>query len=79
MLKYSAKLESKLIKMSGCTLMLTTDYGRPVRKSPSLHGRKSNPNPKFIGTSEAYLVCHIGPKFQVSLIYKVYILYSHEH
>ena len=47
----------------------STDYGRPVRKSPSLHGRKSNPNPKFIGTAEAYFVCHIGPKFQVSLIY----------
>ena len=24
-----------------------TDYGRPVRKSPSLHGRKSTPTPKF--------------------------------
>ena len=24
-----------------------TDYGRLVRKSPSLHGRKSNPNPIF--------------------------------
>ena len=69
MLKYSAKLESKLIKMSGCTLMLTTDYGRPVRKSPSLHGRKSNLNPKFVGTTEAYFVSHIGPKFQISLIY----------
>ena len=46
-----------------------TDYGRPVRKSPSLHGPKSNPNPKFIGTVEAYFVCHIDPKFQVSLIY----------
>ena len=47
----------------------STDYGHPVRKSLSLHGRKSNPNPKFIGTAEAYLVCHIGPKFQISLIY----------
>ena len=27
----------------------TTDYGRSVRKSPSLHGRKSNPNAKFLG------------------------------
>ena len=45
------------------------DYGRPARKSPSLHGRKSNPNPKFIGTAEAYFVCQIGPKFQISLIY----------
>ena len=46
-----------------------TDYGRPVRKSPSLHGQKSNPNPKFLGTDKAYFVCHIGPNFQISLIY----------
>ena len=41
-----------------------------MRKSPSLHvhGRKSNPNPKFIGTAEAYFVCHIGPKFQNSFV-----------
>ena len=47
----------------------STDYGHPVRKSLSLHGRKSNPNPKFIGTAEAYFACHIGPKFQISLIF----------
>ena len=46
-----------------------TDYERPVMKSPSLHGQKSNSNPKFLGTAEAYFVCHIGPKFQISLIY----------
>ena len=40
-----------------------TDYGHP------LHGRKSNPNPKFLGTAEVYFVCHIGPIFQISLIY----------
>ena len=44
-----------------------TDYGRPERKQPSLHGRKFNPNPKFSGTAEAYFVCHIGPIFQISL------------
>ena len=38
------------------------DYWCPVRKSPSLHGRKSNPNLKFLGKAEAYYVCHIGPK-----------------
>ena len=32
----------------------------PSKESPSLHGRKSNPNPKFISTAEAYLVCRIG-------------------
>ena len=45
------------------------DYGRLKRKSPSLHGPKSNPNSKFIGMAEAYFVFHISPKFQVSLIY----------
>ena len=47
-------------------MTLITDYGHPVRKSPSLHSQKSNPNPKFIGTAESYFVCHIGLKFQVS-------------
>ena len=46
-----------------------TDYGRPVRKLPSLHGRKLTPTPKLLGTAEAYFVCHIGPNFQISLIY----------
>ena len=31
-----------------------TDYGRLVRKSPSLHGRKSTPTPRSFGTAEAY-------------------------
>ena len=46
-----------------------TNYGRPVRKSLSLQGRKSTPTPKFLGTAKAYFVCHIGPNFQISLIY----------
>ena len=50
-------------------MLMITDCGCTVRKSPSLHGRKSNPTPKFIGTPEAYFVCHISPKFQDSLIY----------
>ena len=50
-------------------LVKITDYGHPERKYPSLHGRKFNPNPKFLGTAEAYFVCHIGPIFQISLIY----------
>ena len=60
-----------------CTVLLVldlgsiqnTDYGRPVRKSPSLHSQKSNPNPKFLSTAEANFVCHSGPKFQISLIH----------
>ena len=50
-------------------MICSMDYGCPVRKSPSLHGRKSTPTPKFLGTAEAYFVCHIGPNFQISLIY----------
>ena len=53
-------------KLSNC---LPTDYGRPLRKLPSLHSQKSNPNPRFLGTAKAYFVSHIGPKFQIFLIY----------
>ena len=35
----------------------------------ALHGRKFTPTPKFLGTAEACFVCHIGPNFQISLIY----------
>ena len=28
-----------------------------------------NPNPKFLGMAAAHFVCHIGPIFQISLIY----------
>ena len=48
-----------------------TDYGRPEGKEPSLHGRKFNPNPKFLGMAAAYFVCHIGPFFQISLIHSL--------
>ena len=44
-------------------------YGHPERKQPSLQGRKFTPTPKFLGTAEKYFVCHIGPIFQISLIY----------
>ena len=70
--------------MTPCTSLHNTDYGRPVRKSPSLHGRKFTPTPKFLGTAKAYFVCHIGPNFQISLInafigrpYSVNILERH--
>ena len=48
---------------------MITDYGRPVRKSPSLHGQKSTPTPKFLVAAEAYVVYQIDPNFQISLIY----------
>ena len=40
-------------------MLYTTDYGPPVRKSPSPHGRKSTPTPKFFGSAKAYFVCHM--------------------
>ena len=51
--------------MKNSATVLTTDYGHLMRKSPSLHSRKSTPNPKFLGTAEAYFVCHVGPNFQI--------------
>ena len=42
------------------SLTQITDYGRPERKEPSLHGRKFTPTPKFLVTAEAYSVYHIG-------------------
>jgi hypothetical protein len=50
-------------------VIATTDYGRPERKFPSLHGQKFNPNPKFLGTVKAYFVCHISQIVQIYLIY----------
>ena len=49
-------------------ILFVTDCGRPVRKLPSLHSQKSTPTTKFLGTTEAYFVCHISPNFQISLI-----------
>ena len=34
----------------------TTDYERPERKKPSLHGRKFTLTPKFLGTAKANFV-----------------------
>ena len=63
-------LHKILIELStNRTTTWATDYGRPERKQPSLHGRKFNPNPKFLGTEKAYFVCHIGPIFHISLSY----------
>ena len=66
---YTATLAISVLRLYNKFLLdFTTDYGRPVRKLPSLHGQKSTPTPKFLGTAEAYFVCHIGPNFQISLI-----------
>ena len=43
---------------------LTLDYRRPVRKLTSLNDQKSTPAPKFLGTAEAYFVCHIAQIFR---------------
>ena len=45
---------------------LAKDYRRPVRKSLSLHSRKSTPTPKFLDMAKAYFVCHISPNFHIS-------------
>ena len=44
-------------------LVWATDYEHLVRKSPSLHGRKSTPTSKFLGTAEAYFYLPQSPKF----------------
>ena len=53
----------------GIHIIATTDYGLPEGKQRLLHGRKFNHNPKFLGMAKAYLVCQIGPIFQISWIY----------
>ena len=46
------------------------DYGHPETIAfTALHGREFNPNPKFLGTADAYFAYHIGLIFQISLIY----------
>ena len=62
-------LNKKNVEFLIVMMVWFTDYGRPVRKSLSMHGRKSTPTPKFLGAAEAYFVCHISPNFQISLIY----------
>jgi hypothetical protein len=52
----------KLINIQKCPSNTKLDHC-------ALHGRKFNPNPNFLGTAEAYFVCHVGPIFQISLIY----------
>ena len=69
---YECRCDLCLLHTVGSDTILSlrpTDYGLPERKLSLLHGRKFNPNPKFLGTAEAYFVCHIGPIFQISLIY----------
>ena len=68
--KYFFSIECKIEGAQDFS-MPTTDYGRLVRKSLLLYGPKSTPNPIFLGTADAYFVCHIGPNFQISLIYSL--------
>ena len=44
-------------------MLFSTDYGRPERKEPSLHGRKFTPTPKFLGTAEGKFCLPHRPKF----------------
>ena len=41
-----------------------TDYGRPVRKSPSLHSRKSTLTPKFFGRPKPILHAALAKIFK---------------
>ena len=68
--KTVAKIEywNALLPVSITNMNNHEDYGRLVRKSPSLHCWKSTPTPKFLGTAKAYFVCHISPNFQIFLI-----------
>ena len=45
-------------------IIMSTDYGSLVWKSPSLHGRKSNPNPKFKVQSEHILSATSAQNFR---------------
>ena len=63
------KLEYTYLVLHVSAIHCQSDYGRPVGKSTSLHGRKFNPTPKLLGPAKAYFVGHIGPNFQISLIY----------
>ena len=64
-MRYHVLVGSKVILLMGDG----TDNGHPERKKLSLHGRKFNHNPKFLGMAAAYFISHIGPNFQISLIY----------
>ena len=73
---WNKKLRFELVLAVWCswisyTLFNCLEHGlrMPGKKSPSMHGRKSTPTPKFLGTAEEYFDCHIGPNFQISLIY----------
>ena len=58
-----------------CTLTVWEDQSRiashqsRTMDAPSLHGQKSTPAPKSLGTAKAYFFCQIGSKFQMYLIY----------
>ena len=56
-------LAAAIIDQTEISINWTTDYEHPKKKEPSLQGQKFNPNPKFLGTAEAYFVCHISPIF----------------
>ena len=65
----NAEFYSGIIPSGRLPFIRHTDYRHPERKQPSMHGQKFNPNPKILGAAETYFVCHIGPIFQISLIY----------
>ena len=49
-----------------------------ARRGNCLQWTAENPPPKFLGTAEAYFVCHVGPNFQISLTYHWVSVALHE-
>ena len=76
---FSYSLEQKKYNGSWYTLINSSLYTYLIKTNHRLWTpreeiaytarQKLNPNPKSSGTNEAYFVCHIGPIFQISLIY----------
>ena len=76
---FSYSLEQKKYNGSWYTLINSSLYTYLIKTNHRLWTpreeiaytarQKLNPNPKSSGTNEAYFGCHIGPIFQISLIY----------
>ena len=48
---------------TSCIMSVSTDYGRPVRKSPSLHGRKSTSHSKIFRYGRSIFCLTHQPNF----------------
>ena len=48
------------------TLQMYKPRTTDAQRENILHWPKIHSAPKFLGTAEAYFVCHISPNFQIS-------------